>query len=1175
MSFFFTKAKAAKPVTAKPAQAGKASKETLNRLGCKVCPLDKAKNCTPKMPSDLADETAVYFLGDVPNEMDDKKGLPFSGKAGKLLKSILGGTDTCTFDNTVRDFDPAPVGPWWVPMECCRSRVTASIEQAQPKLIVGLGIQPLQWMLSSSDMIGLRGRVFAVQIGKHACWFMPTYHPQFIIDNAFDSSDPLRSKLGHCLKFDLARAVQLANTLPPPQIDTPQSARAGVQAFNGQSRTQLKALLALISEARKAPEKAIDLETTHLRPYAAGAKVLTCALSYGDTNFAFALDHPKAGWSLEELELIKSHLTKLLSDQTKIIAHNCFSGNTEILTDKGIHPLDGLVDKSINVWTEDGWWPATVMKYGKQQITELELVPYNRSRSAIKHTVKTTEGHNWVIERKLWLDKKYRWMRVNDFVKTAELKIGDKIVATAPNIRKPNTYSEGFIHGMIFADGALIKSRIKNGNYPHQIRLCGWKAMFVDRFSKVTYPKSAKGDPVCNWHVSNLNYKELPPEGSSPEYIQDFIEGWQLLDGAKAPGYRSRCLGSIKEEHILWLKKYAALAGWFVTGYTKKIHSSGYSSTQSLKKSPFFWSVTISKDEEMAWTVKTINKTERLEDVYCARVPEIKCFTLSPGIYTGNCPFEIEWFIHLLGKEAIFHDVWECTMMQAHFLDERSGKRGGNDDQFQPNPYQALDFLIRQHFGLAYKALFKLDRKHMASADLDETLLYNGADTKFTLRLYKHQRSLLKQNNLFDAYRDCVSRQPTVALMQSIGIDIDQSQTKAMQVKLGDEIEKIEKKIYAYPEVQNFIKDRKTFNISSQPDILHLLKKYVGAKNLKNEQGKEAVDKGVLAKLDHPIGKDIEEYRNRSKLKSTYVDPFELGKGEFIFPDGKIHPSFNTTFAETGRTSSDEPNQQNWPSRNDKWVRKQVVPAKGHVLVAFDYGQLEACTAAMCTQDEILVKSLWDDYDIHMEWAIKAAKRYPVAINGLENLNDKTVMKKFRSIVKNKLVFPAMFGASNNSVAGYLNMPIEPVNKLMDEFWATFHGLYNWQKRLMNGYYNQGYVQSPTGRRRHYPLTKNQAINYPIQSVACDIVCCAMVKLSVLAADSGWHLHPIMNIHDDLSFSIPNQPEILESAIETIYRTMLTPGYDFINVPLSVTCSVGDNWLSMDEIGKFWSHKDV
>lgn len=873
MSFFLVKAKAKaakRDPRAKPtARTLNNSKDTLNRLGCRACPLDKANNCTPKMQPKLAKQTDIYILGDNPSEADDGAGAPFSGKTGKLLREVLGTTHRVSFDNCVRDYDHYRETPSWIPLECCRGLVAKSIEQAKPRVIVGLGIQSLQWMLGSSDMVGLRGRIFAVKVGSHSCYFIPTYHPDFIIEKAFDKGRPLQSKLGHCLKFDVQRAFQ-AVELADPQIDTPQGARAGIQAFNGRGAGQLPILLKLLSEAAKAPVRAIDLETWPLRPYAAGARLLTCAISFGSTNFAFALNHPKAGWSVSDKNAIRKALKAVLAAPTKIVAH--------------------------------------------------------------------------------------------------------------------------------------------------------------------------------------------------------------------------------------------------------------------------------------------------------------------------NTPFEVEWLVSELGRDSIFHDVWECTMMQSHFLDERRGKRGGNDDQFQPNPYQALDFLVKQYFGLSYKPLFKLDRKNMLNADLDETLLYNGADTKYTLRLYATQTALLKQRGLLGAYRDAVRRQPTVALMQSIGIDLDQGTNKQFQQRLTSEIAQAEGGIRALTEVQQFIADRKEFNPASSHDIVRLLKDYVKVGDLLiNEEGKESTDKAVLNKIDHPIAGLLDQFRNRSKLKSTYVDVFELGKGEFIWPDGKLHPSFNTTFAETGRTSSDEPNQQNWPKRNDAWVRRQIVAPPGYVLVAFDYGQLEACTTAMCTKDKALTEALWKDYDIHKAWAIRAAEIYPDFLDGA-GIDDAKAIKNLRSLIKNKMVFPAFFGAKNESVNGYLkvatglDVPDRVTDKLMDEFWSTFNGVHKWQRNLMERYYDSGFVESPTGRRRHYPLTKNQAVNYPIQSVACDLVCRAMVRLSEYAADSDkWYLHPIWNIHDDLGFCIPDNDTILSEAIEIIYKTMLTPDYDFINVPLSVSGSIGTNWLDMDEdlIGKYWSHKDV
>lgn len=872
MSFFFNQQKAKavnrRSPTGKPAQASKSSKETLNRLGCRVCPLDKAHNHTPKMEPIIADETDIYILGDMPSEECDDKGKPFSDKAGKILKNLLRDRSRISYGNMVRDYDHYKEQPQWVAMECCRGLTVKSIEQTKPKLVVGLGILPLQWALNSSDMVGLRGRIFAVKFGKHACWFMPTYHPSFIIESAYDNGDPLRSKLGHCLKFDLQKAAKAVKHLNPPEIDTPQAARGGIQTFNGRGAGQLAQVLKLISEARRAPEKAIDLETFPLRPYAKNAMLLSVAISYGNTNFSFAWNHPKAAWDTSQKKQLKEALIDLLMDETIIIAH--------------------------------------------------------------------------------------------------------------------------------------------------------------------------------------------------------------------------------------------------------------------------------------------------------------------------NTPFEVEWLAFELGKEAIMHDVWECTMMQSHFIDERRGKRGGNDDQFQPNPYQALNFLIKQHFGVAYKAFFKLDRKDLSKADLDEVLLYNGADTKYTLKLYKHQTKLLKEAGLYDAYLEARPRQPTVALMQNLGILVDAVENKRLQKKLGTEVAAVEARITSREVVASFEhKEKHPFNPASQPDVLKIFKDYlkVGDKLL-DDKGKSSVDKGALSKIDDPLAKDIEEFRNRSKLKSTYVDSFEYGKGAYVWPDRLIHPSFNTTFAETGRTSSDEPNQQNWPKRNDKYIRKQIIPLPGHVLVAFDFGQLEACTGAMCSKDKNFVKALWEDYDIHMEWALEAAYEYPALVGGKAAIKDKAVMGDFRGLIKNKLVFPAFFGAAKESITGYLrvatgvDVPQESVDKLFNKFWRTFNGVQNWQKRLVKDYYETGFVESPTGRRRHYPLTKSQAINYPIQSVACDIVCRAMVTLSEYAISTGnWYYHPIMNIHDDLTFSIPNQNGLLEEAIEKIYRVMLADVYPFINVPLSVECSIGNNWLEMDKIDKFWSHK--
>jgi DNA polymerase-1 len=530
-----------------------------------------------------------------------------------------------------------------------------------------------------------------------------------------------------------------------------------------------------------------------------------------------------------------------------------------------------------------------------------------------------------------------------------------------------------------------------------------------------------------------------------------------------------------------------------------------------------------------------------------------------------NAPFECEWFVSEFGPEVIVHDTWEDTMMQASILDERRGGMG-------------LDFLIKQYFGLAYKSLFKLDKKDMAKSDLTETLIYNAVDTKYTLRLWHHQNKLLKEEKLYEAYKMARLRQPTVAIMQYLGMETDQDVIKKFKIRAEAEIEDLSRTISDLDVVRSYVRDRGSFNPMGE-DAVIIFRDYLKRKEIEVRDGaalRWSVDKNVLEKINHPLAEAIVELRHVSKLKSTYIDGLELGNPDgVVYPDGKLHTSFNTCFTETGRTSSDGPNMQNFPQRRDSWVRQQVVPPSDHYIVAFDYGQLEACTAAMCSRDKYLVKALWDDYDIHMEFAGKMAKEFP---DLCPDFRDPKATKGFRSLIKNKMVFPAVFGAQPDSIAGYLGLEKGSLDKFMErEFWRVFSGLYSWQEETMKGYYKDGYVASPLGRRRRYPLKREQAINHPIQCLAAEIVCDAMCRLSKMAVETGkMYLHPRLNIHDDITVVIPRDPKILDSAIETIYRELLTPPWkELVNVPLSVKAEMGTNWGELHEVGKFWSHKDI
>lgn len=845
----------------------KQSAGALNRLGCKACPLvDQGE----KIEADIPEKTAVFILGECPTASDVKKGYPLSGNAGKLLKEVIPQklSKRVAYGHIVQH-KPLNDAPTWHEIECCRSYVTAAIEEAKPKLIVGLGPLVQQWVTGSLDLTGMRGRMMAVQIGSHKCWFMSTYNPTFVYKTAYDQSKPLQSRIGFTFRMDFDKAFAWLKTSSTPHIVDMAEAKRDIDCYNG---NDFQGLLDHFAAALRADKHAIDVENYPLKPYGEGAVLLTAAIAYRKKGklktFSFALDHPQAKWTKSQRQSIINLLNKLIS---------------------------------------------------------------NREAIKIAH----------------------------------------------------------------------------------------------------------------------------------------------------------------------------------------------------------------------------------------------------------NAPHELEWFMWFYGMDFLHHKSWEDTMMQAHLIDERKG--AGKEEDRRPT-YQNLNFLTKQYFGLAIKSLFKLDKKDMRKSDIDECLLYNGCDSKYTLLLHEHQEAILREEGLLKTFEFIKPRQTTVAIMQHFGMPVNQKVAKAFQKKLDKEVKGIEAEIADLKVVKKYKADKGAFNPHSGPDVLAIFKDYLKRPEV-NVAGKKhgdpdrlAVDKAVLDKIDHPLSPLIIRLRNRQKLKSTYVDEFVLGTGKVIYPDGLLHTTFNTTFTTSGRLSSEDPNMQNFPKRDDKWVRALVEAGKGYVLVSLDYGQLEWCLACVCCKDKVMVDATWTGYDVHMVWAEKIAALWSKLVGGkkhVKNRDTEESKKKYkyaRSLVKNKMVFPVIFGATQESVMGYLGMPEDVTKKIFDEFWRTFTGLGTWQKKLMKGYYEKGFVVNLFGRKRRYPMTKNEAINFPIQSTAAEIVCNAMDRLSMLAVETKqWHLHPRLNIHDDLTFIFPDDDQIIDDGIETAVREMLKLDYDFINVPMSVEVSLGTNWENQEDIGKFWT----
>jgi DNA polymerase-1 len=256
---------------------------------------------------------------------------------------------------------------------------------------------------------------------------------------------------------------------------------------------------------------------------------------------------------------------------------------------------------------------------------------------------------------------------------------------------------------------------------------------------------------------------------------------------------------------------------------------------------------------------------------------------------------------------------------------------------------------------------------------------------------------------------------------------------------------------------------------------------------------------------------------------------------------------------------------QNFPKRKNAWIRGIVIPSPGNILMSFDYGQIEARVIAMASRDDYLVRALWENYDIHLYWAEWVAKR------------DSSAMKRFggtigslRSVVKNRLVFPAFFGSQETSITADLGIPVRVGRDLFAEFWNTFKGVKAWQKELLASFYDRGYITSLTGRRRRAPLTDNMVLNAGIQGAASDLVVEAGDRLSARSRREGRpELQFMLNIHDDLTFDVPKR--LAYSTRGTIVEEMLRVTYDWVNTPITVEAAEGPNWFALEKVGVFSS----
>ncbi len=390
---------------------------------------------------------------------------------------------------------------------------------------------------------------------------------------------------------------------------------------------------------------------------------------------------------------------------------------------------------------------------------------------------------------------------------------------------------------------------------------------------------------------------------------------------------------------------------------------------------------------------------------------------------------------------------------------------------------------------------------------------------------------------------------PVLAGMEKKGIKVDEKVLQKLSKSVTKRIEELTEQIHK--------EAGEHFNISSSVQLRDILYDKLALPTQGIKKGKTGLSTAAseLEKLraSHPIIQLIEEYRELTKLQSTYTDalPKLINK-----KTGRIHSSFNQTVAATGRLSSSDPNLQNIPVRTElgRQIRDAFIAEKGHVLLALDYSQIELRIAAHIAKDAKMIEAFKQGQDIHSATA--------AAINGISL--DKVTGDQRRAA--KAINFGILYGMGAFGMAARTGLPQWQAREFIDKYFAAFFSVRRYLDETIELGKGQGYVETLFGRRRYIPELRagsaniraageRQAINHPIQGTAADVMKKAMIDVAAFLKDDP-DCQMLLQVHDELVFEVKEKKAAeYTQKIKDIMEDVIA-----LDVPVEVSAGTGKNW---------------
>jgi len=640
-----------------------------------------------------------------------------------------------------------------------------------------------------------------------------------------------------------------------------------------------------------------------------------------------------------------------------------------------------------------------------------------------------------------------------------------------------------------------------------------------------------------------------------------------------APGYSSEVIIidnvkdalEIVEEFILYKKQFSF--DYETTGI--KPHREGHEIVcASISDGAFAWAFPFFNDEEF-------------RDTWA------RLMLCSAGKIIHNAKYESIWTLIRAGynntKGARVKNIIADTMLDAHVI---HNKKKTN-----------LKFHVYVNFGIAgYDAAIdpymepsqeEKDKyganafNRMKEAPVKEMLLYNGLDSLFEYKLWELQKGRLDEHTKKGSEL-LFSAMPEFARMENNGMLLDEKQARIEYTKLTRKMSRLEFSINESDEIKLWDKP-KAFRPSAPGDLTHLLFDCIKVKYDKNnvtKTNKPKADIEAMEKYDNEIVKLTLQWRKYKKVRDTDLNGFLK---ESV--NGIIHTSINLNTVDTYRTSSNDPNLQNIPARDQEimnLLRKLIIARPGHKLGEYDYKAAEAVLIAVYNGDPNWIKYVSDvSNDMHRDMAARLIMR-----------KKEDVLKDERQIAKNGFVFPTVYTSYWKNTAKNMWDQFSPetlvhlydkgINNLEDYrshvqsverwFWEDqFPVGYEWMNKTLKDYEKKGYIELLTGFRCYGPMTRAQVINFRVQGTASNCKLWTLDKVSKLMTKKKMNSKIILEIHDSIIPDIdPAEEDYLDYQMWLYGTQKIREHWPWLNVPMFIEkkiSAIGGNWATMENKG--------